>query len=167
MNTPTKSTPIRVGFLVRKLVEEDIPAVLALEQSLATAPHWKQQDYETCLSAEMGVEKGQLSRRLALVLESDGFLAGFVIAAMVAGEAELESICVAQENQRQGAGARLLSALLLELKASRVLRIFLEVRASNAAAIALYGRFGFVEVGRRPRYYSSPEEDAIHMLCEL
>ncbi len=150
-------------FVVRKLLEQDIPAVLALEQSLSTAPHWRQQDYEACLRSQNGI----FSHRLAFVLESDGVPAGFVVAARVTDEAELESICIAAGKQRHGAGTRLLSALLQELKTSGIRRVFLEVRSSNAAAIALYHRFNFVQTGRRPRYYSSPEEDAIHMQCDL
>lgn len=149
-------------FIVRKLTEKDISGILELEQSLATAPHWHRQDYELCLSEE----EDRLTR-IALVLETGGILAGFAVAVQLAGEAELESICVAAEKQGKGAGAKLLSAILEELRKSGIDRVFLEVRPSNAAAIALYRRLGFVSVGRRPRYYSSPVEDAIHMQRDL
>lgn len=150
------------AFIVRKMAERDIPEVLAIEQSLATAPHWKRQDYELCLA----VGEDRLSR-IALVLEWGGSVVGFSVAVPLAGEAELESICVSAQIQRQGAGVQLLAAVLEELRVLGIECVFLEVRPSNVAAIALYRRFGFVLVGRRPNYYSSPCEDALHMRCEL
>jgi [ribosomal protein S18]-alanine N-acetyltransferase len=149
-------------FVVRKLIKEDIPSVLALERSLATAPHWREEDYEACIGLQDGFAK-----RLALVIDWDGLLIGFAIAVMIRGDAELEAIGIATGNQRQGAGSQLLRAMLNELRDAGATHVFLEVRPSNYAAIALYHQFDFVEVGRRPGYYSSPLEDAIHMKCGL
>jgi [ribosomal protein S18]-alanine N-acetyltransferase len=150
------------NFVVRKLLKEDIPAILALDHSLDTAPHWRREDYEACLKLP-----NHFPIRLALVVETNGMIAGFAIAARIFSEAELESLCVATANQRQGVGTQLLAALLNELQVSGVNQVFLEVRPSNVAAIALYHRFDFAEVGRRPRYYSWPEEDAIHMKLHI
>lgn len=149
-------------LFVRKLTAEDIGQLLVIEQSLGTAPHWPRQDYESCL--QPGDESFS---RVALVAECEGRLAGFAICVLVAGEAELESICVASQWQGYGVGSALLRKMLAELRHSRMKSVLLEVRASNASAYALYRRFGFVYVGRRRNYYSSPPEDAIHMRCEL
>lgn len=149
-------------LIVRRLTEKDISGVLALEQSLATAPHWQRKDYEACLVVE-----GDRLSRIALTMEENGTLIGFAVAVQLAGEAELESICISKDHQGRGAGGKLLSAMMEELRAAGMDRVFLEVRPSNSAAIALYRRFGFLSIGRRPRYYSSPLEDAIHMQCDL
>lgn len=139
----------------------DLPRLLLLEQSLSSAPHWKIEDYQRFLEAEEPV------RHVALVLERDQRLVGFAGASLVTEEAELESIFIAQEEQRRGAGSCLLHALLTDLRLRGAERVFLEVRASNEPAIAFYERFSFVACGRRINYYSFPLEDAVQMICHL
>jgi ribosomal-protein-alanine acetyltransferase len=92
---------------------------------------------------------------------------GFAIAAVVAPEAELETIAVAAEGQRRGVGGLLLRALVDELKTEQVSELHLEVRASNQVALGFYCQQGFKEAGRRPRYYADPEEDAVLMRLRL
>ena len=69
--------------------------------------------------------------------------------------------------QRRGLGRRLMQALAVELRQSPVVEILLEVRASNQPALAFYRRLGFLETGRRPRYYADPEQDAVLMTMRL
>ena len=57
--------------------------------------------------------------------------------------------------------------LVEKLSLAGVREVILEVRASNLPALALYRQLGFVETGRRPRYYQAPEEDAILMRLGL
>jgi ribosomal-protein-alanine acetyltransferase len=92
---------------------------------------------------------------------------GFVVAAIVAGEAELETIAVGEAEQRRGVGGRLLESLVEELRDQQVRNVNLEVRASNRRAIGFYGTHGFKESGRRKRYYADPEEDAVLMRLAL
>ena len=92
---------------------------------------------------------------------------GVVVAAIVAGEAELETIAVAADEQRGGVGGLLLQALLDKLRTELVSELNLEVRASNRVALDFYRKHGFEESGRRPRYYADPEEDAILMRLGL
>jgi ribosomal-protein-alanine N-acetyltransferase len=82
---------------------------------------------------------------------------------VVGAEAELESIGVEAARQRRGVGTRLLEALAGELLGAGAEELFLEVRASNQRALGLYRRAGFVETGRRARYYADPVEDAVLM----
>jgi ribosomal-protein-alanine N-acetyltransferase len=72
-------------------------------------------------------------------------------------------MAVAGPWQKQGIGGRLLSAGLLWCRAQAAARVFLEVRESNRAAIALYERAGFSVVGNRPGYYREPLEDGLQM----
>jgi ribosomal-protein-alanine N-acetyltransferase len=80
---------------------------------------------------------------------------GFVLARLAGGEAEILTLAVARSHRREGLGWRLMDAVLRELHAQRADKLFLEVDETNHAAIALYRRFGFREVGKRPRYYQS------------
>ena len=103
---------------------------------------------------------------MAGVLDSEGVV-GFVVASLVSGEAELESIAVAAEAQRGGIGGKLLSRMLAALREVQATRINLEVRGSNGPALALYRRHGFIETGRRVGYYIDPVEDAVMMGLDL
>jgi len=86
---------------------------------------------------------------------------GFLIARAVGRDWEIENILVAKGHQRQGIGGKLLGRFVERARAESAEKIFLEVRESNRAAIALYATTGFEEHGRRKCYYSSPEEDAL------
>ncbi len=81
--------------------------------------------------------------------------AGFILARLAAGEAEILTIAVARSHRRQGLGWRLMDSVLRELHRERAEALFLEVDEMNAAAIALYRRFGFSQVGKRADYYQS------------
>lgn len=83
--------------------------------------------------------------------------AGFVLARLAAGEAEILSIAVERTHRQQGLGWRLMDAVLRELHRERAEALFLEVDETNAPAIALYKRLGFRQVGRRPGYYRSSD----------
>jgi ribosomal-protein-alanine N-acetyltransferase len=119
-----------------------------------TAAHWSRQQYDTIFSQRS-------PRRLALLIEEEGAIQGFLIASAMDIEWEIENIAVAGPARRRGLGTRLLGEFLDLARTQEVKGIFLEVRESNQAARALYEKWGFQEEGRRPRYYSGPEEDAI------
>lgn len=93
--------------------------------------------------------------------ESAGRILGYVFCREVAGESELLNIAVDPTERRSGIGKALLAAALAWVAERGAVETFLEVRASNAGAIALYEREGFRAVGRRPDYYQHPVEDAI------
>ena len=78
-------------------------------------------------------------------------------------EVQILDVAVHPEARRRGWARRLVGALVQQAEAAGRLSITLEVRASNGAAIALYEGCGFVQVGRRPRYYTNPPEDALVM----
>jgi len=144
---------------LRPMREADVDHVMAIAASLKDAPHWLRGAYLSALN------RSAATRRLALVAESpeEGAVLGFAVACPVLPQAELESIAVAAEAQRQGIGRKLISALREELKAEGVREVLLEVRASNQRAIGFYRSLGWYEAGRRPRYYADPEEDAVLM----
>jgi len=92
---------------------------------------------------------------------------GFVLVLDVADEAHLLDLVVEPSMRRRGVGRALVERVISETRRSGARVVLLEVRASNAAARALYGSLGFVECGVRPRYYSDKDEDAILMRLEL
>jgi ribosomal-protein-alanine N-acetyltransferase len=93
--------------------------------------------------------------------------AGFICFWIVAGEIHLLNIAVAPEKRGMGIGTYLLARMIEAGETTSVDRIWLEVRPSNAAALAMYRRAGFVEEGRRAAYYSDTGEDAILMSLYL
>lgn len=79
---------------------------------------------------------------------------GFVLMRLAADEAEVLTLAVVPEARRRGLAFRLMTQALERALALGAGQVFLEVAEDNAAARALYGRLGFVETGRRARYYN-------------
>lgn len=97
-------------------------------------------------------------------------LRGFALSRLAADEAEILTIAVDPAARRAGVGRDLLRGHLAEVATSGAGRIFLEVDERNAAALALYARFGFATVGRREGYYKKPDgaaAAALVMRCDL
>ncbi|MGN6100536.1 MAG: ribosomal protein S18-alanine N-acetyltransferase [Devosia sp.] len=87
-------------------------------------------------------------------------IAGFIMLRLIGEEAEVMTIAVDRKWRRKGIGAALMHAAFEDLAAMRARKLFLEVAADNAAAIALYRGHGFAEVGRRDGYYRKPDGTA-------
>jgi ribosomal-protein-alanine N-acetyltransferase len=86
-------------------------------------------------------------------------VAGLVLVGLAGLEAEI--LTIASSRRREGAGGRLLRAAIAEAAARGAESLFLEVSTANKAALALYARFGFTEVGLRRRYYANGEDAAV------
>ncbi len=82
-------------------------------------------------------------------------------------EGQITNIATHPDHRRRGYGAAILHALLRLAKDERLESVSLEVRASNAAAIAMYRAVGFAEAGRRKGFYTKPTEDALVMICKI
>ena len=106
----------------------------------------------------------------AVDLDPEGWLAtdtvgrglGYGVMTMAVGEAHLLNLCVDPSRQRQGLARHLLDHLVDIARHADTEQLFLEVRGSNLAALALYAAYGFVQVGVRPGYYPAEQgrEDA-------
>ena len=136
----------------------DLPRAWQIEQRAHAFP-WSEQTFAS----------NQGERYLNLQLTVDGEMAAFAITQIVLDEATLFNIAVDPAFQRRGLGRELLEHLIRELEARDVFTLWLEVRASNAAAIALYESLGFNEATIRRNYYPTAEgrEDAIIMALPL
>ncbi|MBZ5707482.1 MAG: ribosomal protein S18-alanine N-acetyltransferase [Acidobacteriia bacterium] len=139
---------------IRPAIAADIPALMGLEKHAVTAAHWSRQQYDAIFSQPR-------PRRVALVIEEELAVQGFLVGRVLEGEWEIENIAIAGSARRRGLGTRLLGEFLDLARAQGSEAVFLEVRESNQAARSLYEKWGFLEGGRRPRYYHDPEEDAI------
>lgn len=170
-------------FSLRHAVVSDIDPVLTLERATGGAPHWPRTAYSAildatavprCLIVAYAIQQPdkQPDRTLAGFAvgrmhpapapgDSTGQIAGADQIAEIGQTAELESIVVAAEARRVGIGRALCCAVLDWLQSQGATEVTLEVRAANATALALYTGLGFVQTGRRPRYYHDPPDDAL------
>ena len=113
--------------------------------------------------------RDKLGLKVRVLEAADGDLQAYAILAIGADEAHLLNLCVVPRCQGRGFGRSLLRRMIELARWHHADRIFLEVRPSNPAAIALYASEGFSQIGRRPRYYPAKDgrEDALVMALEL
>jgi ribosomal-protein-alanine N-acetyltransferase len=94
-------------------------------------------------------------------------LAGYIVARLGADELHINNVAVRENYRKHGLGRDLLERILTEGRGLGVASAFLELRAGNAAALALYEKCGFRVTARRKNYYSDPVEDALVMVMQL
>ncbi|MGP8268717.1 MAG: tRNA (adenosine(37)-N6)-threonylcarbamoyltransferase complex dimerization subunit type 1 TsaB [Terracidiphilus sp.] len=137
--------------------------VMEIAGRLKGLPQWTRENYQAALDPDA------VPRRIALMVlgPDEDRMTGFLVARLLPPQAELEIIAVDPRVQRRGLARKLFNELVYKLGLAGVTEVVLEVRESNQVALALYGSLGFVETGRRPRYYADPEEDAVLMRLEL
>jgi ribosomal-protein-alanine N-acetyltransferase len=128
-----------------------VPQVAALEK-LCFADPWSEKSVASELHNDLA---------LWLVAVEGETVLGYVGSQTVCGETDMMNVAVHPDHRRRGIAADLIEQLIRQLKNRGSCSLTLEVRASNAAAIALYRRNGFSEVGRRKAFYSKPTEDAL------
>jgi ribosomal protein S18 acetylase RimI-like enzyme len=156
---------------IRPATRADIAAMMALERHAATAAHWspaqhsavfdKADPRRVALVVEVPEEAVERAPEKAGEKKRTKTVQGFLVARTLGNDWELENMAVSSAARRRGLGTRLLGEFLSLARAEGASAVFLEVRESNAAARMLYEKWVFVETGRRPGYYSSPEEDAV------
>lgn len=144
----------------RQATADDLEAIMALERASFPTDAW---------SAAMMREELASPHGWYVVVEQAGQVIGYAGLRAVhgAGDADVQTIALAADARGRGRGRALLTELLAEAERRRVRDVFLEVRADNPVAQALYVSEGFVEVGRRPRYYQPDDVDAIVMRLDL
>ena len=154
-------------LVIRPAEEHDIPDVLRIERASFADP-WSADSFLTSLELErMRFLVAEERREEEGGLGGDGVVLGYVIALMLAEEAEVADIAVSSDARRRGVGGLLLDRVIEELVQRGVRSVYLEVRESNSAARALYASRAFRQVGRRRRYYHSPTEDALLLKRDL
>lgn len=143
--------------MIVKMNETHVARIAALERECFSDP-WS----EASIASELHSEWS-----LWLVDEEDGQVVAYVGSQSAPPDADVMNVAVAPRHRRQGRGEALMLALMDALRALNRESLSLEVRQSNAPALALYRRLGFVQVGKRPKYYHNPVEDALILRKEL
>ena len=128
-----------------------LPQLEALECACFSAPWTRAQ-----LASQLPDD-----RHVFLIAAAGETVLGYANFLHVLDEGDIGNVAVAPEYRRQGIAAQILQVFLQFAAANHLAFLTLEVRPSNAAAIALYQGFGFEEVGRRKNYYDLPKEDAL------
>lgn len=149
------------GLRVRPALRSDVAAIEALERASFSDP-WSASSFRSSL------DRPEVHMTVA-ECRGEGMesaVVGYMVAWFIGREGEIANVAVASDWQRRGVGAALLDEVLATGQALGVDSIYLEVRASNAAAQALYSGRGFRAVGMRRRYYSDPPEDALVLKWE-
>ncbi|MEU6996831.1 ribosomal protein S18-alanine N-acetyltransferase [Nonomuraea sp. NPDC046570] len=141
------------------MTEADLPAVMEIERATFPLDAWSE-----------GMIRGELDdqprTRHYIVAVVEDQVVGYAGLAAAADQADVQTIAVLAAWQGRGIGSAMLTELLAEARRRRTAEIFLEVRADNPRARAVYMRFGFEEFGLRRRYYDDGT-DAIMMKRKL
>ena len=141
--------------MLRPMTAADVPSVAALEKLCFSDP-WSVSSIASELDNPLS---------LWLVWEEDGAAAAYLGVQRVPPQADVMNVAVSPALRRRGIARALFAEL--ERRLPEIDELFLEVRASNSGAIALYRTLGFEQVGRRPNYYLDPREDALILRKEL
>lgn len=144
-------------YRIRRGVTHDAPAMGQLERQCFGDP-WAESSFREAMESPW---------TFGLVAERGGVVVGYLIARDVAGSGEILNLAVAHGHRRAGVARALLYEGLDLLRSRGAEEAFLEVRSSNAAALALYGAAGFRPVGMRADYYRNPREDALVLRLAL
>ena len=143
---------------IRQAKLYDVPAMARIERDSFEAP-WSADEITRDVTAG-----GNVYVAVAL---ADEERAGYAEIRMIAGEGQIYNIAIAPEFRREGIGEALLRHLIDKADADGCKLVTLEVRSGNEAAMELYKKLGFREVGRRKGYYAKGGEDAVLMDLDL
>ena len=158
MNLDRRKLQRQFGRDIAGMTASDVDAVLEIEAKVHAQP-WTRGQFHDSLAAGHAM----------WLMRKDGAIVGYAVAMTVVDEVHLLNISVPAELQGHGHGSALLSFVIEQSWHEDAKRLLLEVRPSNVAALALYGRCGFKEIGRRRSYYATfnGREDAVVMAREL
>ncbi len=155
MGSGARTAAESVNAFLRPATEADLNQIVQIERASFADP-WTEESFRRLLGGHPAIFQ-------VIGDPPDTRIAGYVIAFSVGEDAELLNVAVEATFRGRGLAGRMLDAVLFELSGRGVRTAFLEVRESNAAALALYGSRGFTEIGRRRNYYRRPIEDALVM----
>ena len=146
------------AFRIRTADASDLDGIMAIERAAFGASAWAAET----MGAEVASEWG----RYIVAVDGTGRMLGYAGLRAVGVEGDVQTIAVDADARGRGLGRALLAELLAEAGRRGVRELFLEVRAGNAAARALYESVGFRAIGVRPRYYQPEDADALVMKRE-
>lgn len=141
------------NLTIRPLQESDVEPLSIIEAESFSMP-WSAKDFADLLKRDYCVY---------LVAEVEGEVVGCLGMTDICHEGNIDNVVVAERFRGRGIATQLMEALFTEGEKRGVEAYTLEVRVSNAAAIHLYEKMGFVSEGVRPGFYERPVEDALIM----
>lgn len=142
-------------IVIRKLKAEDIEEVSRIEEETFSMP-WSPKAFAALVDAPGS---------LYLVAEADGKVAGCCGVTNICQDGDIGNVVVAKQFRNLGIGQAMMKELLKQGREMGICDFTLEVRVSNASAIHVYEKLGFVSEGIRPNFYEKPCEDAMIMWC--
>ena len=145
-------------YFLRPMSNDDLDDIMLIENAIYDFP-WTKQIFKDCLRVGY----------FCHVVEVSGEIAGYCIMSTGASEAHILNLCISTHHRRYGLGQKLLSHMLVLAKHKNVSTVFLEVRPTNEAALALYDKVGFNQIGIRNDYYPAKvgREDAVILAKSL
>ena len=146
------------SFSIRPAVLCDIPAIAGIEAACFSDP-WSEKALTETMENPIAA--------LLCAKSGDGITAGYVGVYFMGEDADITNVAVLPAHRRKGLADSLITALEALCRERGVLRLHLEVRASNVPAIALYEKHGFFRDGLRRNYYRNPREDAVLMTLQI
>ena len=144
--------------IIRQMLLSDIPSVVAIDQQSFSLP-WPETSYRYELQSNAAsrsfVAEGEAREVVAMI-----------VSWLILDELHIATIASSLAHRRRGIGSQILIAALKDAQAAGASRAFLEVRAGNEVAQAMYRKFGFTCTGKRVAYYRDNGEDAVLMTLE-
>jgi ribosomal-protein-alanine N-acetyltransferase len=157
-----KNDMTRSEFQILPATPEMLPDILALEEACFSSP-WTRKMLEWELTGNQFAHFIVAMHRGRSTAGNERAIAGYHCFWIVFEELRLMTLAVRESMRRQGIGTALAAEAFRVALGQAATRAVLEVRASNEPARSLYATMGFVQVGKRPQYYSNPIEDAVLM----
>lgn len=152
-------------MIIRKMNETDVPQVAAIEKDIFSQP-WSEQGFLDSLrnpDALFLVAEEETANSTGTATQ---LITGYIGMYMAVDEGEITNVAVSNPFRKQGIGRMLVQQMLMEAQSRAITRVVLEVRVSNAPAIALYEQMEFYKIGTRKGFYDFPKEDADIMVWE-
>ena len=138
--------------------EADVAAVVQIEKACFSEP-WSEESFRALVDGAHAL--------FLVAVNPDHGIAGYIAAIELGDDAELLNVAVEPGSRRRGIAALLLDSVVAELRAKGLKALYLEVRESNLAALALYKSRGFRQLGVRRNYYRRPAENALVLALDL
>lgn len=143
-------------MMVARMDASHLGGVAEIERECFSEP-WSERALELLLTPDA----------TGIVCECDGTVAAYGGMLWAPFEGQITNVAVRKAYRKRGYGGEVLKALIAAARERDCEQIALEVRESNAAAIALYEKHGFAVAGRRKRFYKAPVEDGLVMILTL
>lgn len=143
-----------MDVILREMEIDDLDVIMDIEKDAFSTP-WSKKAFEKEITENLLAKY--------IVAEVDGNPVGYAGIWLIIDEGHITNIAVSKSLRGQGIGKYLMMGLIDFCRKSSIINMTLEVRKSNIRAQKLYRKFGFIDCGIRPNYYSDDHEDAVIM----